>query len=339
MNSTSSLPTSGKVGGCATKISDVDTLVFSYYPIESSRLEKMYQDLKRIMWVPEEILLAKDQEHFSLLDEKTQNFVTFILCFFSQADGIIVKNLVENFIREASRYKEAAKFLTAQAYNELIHSETYGNLINALITNPKKQREAYDAIHYIPTIGLIGEWMMKWMSDDIPLAERVVAFACVEGMLFTAAFAGVYWIKRKNVLPGLCKANEFIARDEALHTRFAGCLYEEMTRSGDFEVVPQDRIHSIIREGVEVARNFIESALKVDLIGLTSEGMVQYTMCTADALAEMFGVDKIYDVPNPYEWMLILGLPNTTNFFESMVTEYSKPSGGLTIDFESEIDC
>jgi len=174
------------------------------------------------------------------------------------------------------------------------------------------------------------------MRSDRPLIERVIAFACVEGMFFSGAFAGIYWIKRKNILKGLCKANEFIARDEALHTEFAIALYHVLTAvDKKYQPLPEARVHEIIGGAMEAAEEFTRDALRVDLIGMNADDMVDYVKCTANRLSESLGYKKIYDVENPFDWMAVIGLPNKSNFFETRVSEYGRQS---TADFEFDLD-
>lgn len=298
-----------------------DPSKYSHFPIDYPELEEYYQLQKSVHWTPQEIEYKNDRFDFEKLSEGTQRFIKFILCFFAQADGIVNENLMENFVQETSTLKEAGKFYKAQAYIEQIHNETYSLLIETIITNPEEKRKAYSAIREYPSIGKLADWMEKWMNRDIPLLQRVVAFACVEGVMFSSAFAGVYWIKNKNVMKGLCKANEFIARDEGIHTRFALELYRTMTRNG-YEKLSKDEIHSIVRSAADVSEKFIRDALKVDLIGLSSDEMVKYMRSTADYIASSLDVEEPFGETNPFKWMSVIGLTNKTNFHEDRVTEY-----------------
>jgi ribonucleotide reductase beta subunit family protein with ferritin-like domain len=178
--------------------------------------------------------------------------------------------------------------------------------------------------------------MFDWMGSSLSLTSRVIAFACVEGIFFSSAFAAIYWIKRRNVLQGLCKANEFIARDEALHTEFAVALYHELTKNR-FERLPEKDVHDLISSAVDVSENFVREALQVDLIGMNADDMVDYVKCTSDVLATSLGYNPIYKVENPFNWMAVISLDNKTNFFESKVSEYSKQSeANFDFDLEAE---
>ena len=178
--------------------------------------------------------------------------------------------------------------------------------------------------------------MFEWMRNDNPLHERVIAFACVEGIFFSSAFAAIYWIKRKNILHGLCKANEFIARDEALHTEFAVALYHVLTEvDKKFDVLSESRVHEIIRSATKVSEEFTREALEMDLIGMSADNMIDYVKCTSNKLSESLGYNKLYDVENPFDWMAVIGLQNRSNFFETKVSEYGKQSKA---DFDFELD-
>lgn len=310
---------------------------YSYFPIQSTLLESYYQRHKNIVWTAQEIEYAADRKDWKILDENTKTVVKFSLFFFAQFDGVVNENLIEYFKRETSFIKEAANFYSVQEFCEVGHNETYSNLIETLIVDPEEKRKAFNAIKYYPSIGKIAEWVFKWMDASIPLPERVVAFACLEGIFFSSAFATIYWIKRRNVLKGLCKANEFIARDEALHTEFAVALYHTITEGKfkRFDPLAREKVHEIISSAVAIISEFTRDALKVDMVDLSSEDMIKYVKCTADTLSTSLGFGKIYKVQNPYDWMLTMALPNKTNFFESRVSEYGKVK---TSDFEFDLD-
>lgn len=310
---------------------------YSYFPIQSTLLEGYYQRHKNIIWTAQEIEYAGDRKDWKNLDENTKTVVKFTLFFFAQFDGIVNENLIEHFKHETSYIKEAANFYSVQEFCEVGHNETYSNLIETLIVDPEEKRKAFNAIKYYPSIRKIADWVFKWMDETIPLPERVVAFACLEGIFFSSAFATIYWIKRRNVLKGLCKANEFIARDEALHTEFAVALYHTITE-GKFKrhsSLSKEKAHEIITSAVTIISEFTKDALKVDMLDLSSDDMIKYVKCTADTLSSSLGFGKIYKVPNPFDWMLTMTLPNKTNFFESRVSEYGKVK---VSDFEFDLD-
>jgi len=314
---------------------------YSYFPIEYHSLEKFYNLQVSVFWVVEDIDFSKDREHWDSLDSDSRRFLEFILFFFAQADGIINENLIENFQKETSVYKEAQHFYIAQAFFETIHNKTYSVLIETFFRDHEKKNMAFNAIQHYPVIGKIADWMFSWMTPERPLSERVVAFACIEGVLFTGAFAAIYWIKKRdNILPGLCTSNELIARDEAIHALFAVELYKIMTGiSGHLDRLSESRIHEIVSSAMDVAEGFIREALHVDLIGMRTDDMVDYVKCTADFLCVKLGYSKLYSISNPFDWMAIISLPNKTNFFEKKVTEYKKPLLGFDEGaFEFDLD-
>lgn len=315
---------------------DRDLTRYSYFPIKYPVLEQYYQRQKNIFWTAQEIDYSNDRNDWDKLDEDSKKFIKFILFFFAQADGIINENLINNFKRETSEYKEAQYFYAAQEFIEVGHNETYSMLIEAFIRDPEEKRKAFNAIQHYDSIGKVSDWIFQWMDSDRPLTERVIAFACVEGMFFSSAFAGVYWIKKRRILEGLCKANEFIARDEALHTEFAVALYHVLCREDEpYDRLSQQRVHEIVGSAAEISEKFVREALQVDLIGMNADDMTAYVKCTADRLCMSLGYDALYGVDNPFDWMAVISLPNKSNFFETKVSEYGRQS---TADFDFDLD-
>lgn len=320
-------------------ISDEDTddyAKYSFFPTDSPILSKYYHLQKNMFWTPQEIALIQDKEDWGRLSADAKIFIKFILAFFAQTDGLICENLTI-FTQETSKYKEAQHFYAMQAAIETIHNETYSLFIETFFESDEEKRQAFNAIKYNPAIRRIAEWVVEWMRSDRPLSERVIAFACVEGILFSSAFAGIYWLKRQNIMKeGLCKANEFIARDEALHTEFAVALYHVMTQRGDEKTLQQATVHTIVSGAVKVAEEFTRDALKVNLVGINADDMVDYVKCTADKLVTSLGYNRIYNAQNPFDWMAIIGLPNKSNFIETRVTEYGRQNS--TIKYDLDID-
>lgn len=328
---------------------EVETTDYAFYPRKYHHLDKYYEKLRDSYWVPAEIDFSADREDWERLSKDAKNkntlkFVEHILAFFAQADGIVNENLIDNFQRDTSDTKEAQSFYIMQAANELIHSETYGLQIETLIHNPLKKQRMYQAIRNYPSIKKISEWVFTYMNKERHILERILGFCCVEGILFTAAFCAIYWIKKMNIFRGLWKSNEFIARDEALHTEFGTVLYHHYTSFvKKYEPLSDAKIIEIIRSAVETSENFVRDALMVDLIGMSAEDMIKYVKSTANSLGRSFGLkEKIYEVDNPFDWMAVISLPNKTNFFEDEVSEYSKIStaggdGGQGEMVETEI--
>jgi len=337
-------PTCKQAGEINDNITDAsmhgeeDYSQYSFFPIERENLISFYQRQKAVVWSPQELDVSRDRSDWDALDEGTKTFIKFILFFFAQADGIVNENLITHFKQETSFFKEATFFYSAQEYIETIHNETYSILIETFIRDRQEKIRGYNAIKHYPSIQKMAYWMFDWMDAELSLLERVVAFACVEGIFFSSAFAAIYWIKRRNILQGLCKANEWIARDEALHTEFAVALYHELIKER-FHRLPEDTVHSIIKSAVAVSESFVRDALQVDLIGMNADDMVDYVKCTGDVVSMSFGYNSIYEVENKFTWMNVISLPNRSNFFESKVSEYAKPeetASDFTFDLDAE---
>lgn len=326
-------------------VSPYDTngaMEYSFFPIRNPELESFYQQQKEMFWVPAEIDFAGNISEWNRLDPSVKRYITFILCFFSQSDGIIVENLMENFKKETSLYKEARFFYSMQEAIETIHNETYSILLDTFITDPVDRANGLDAIHCFPSIGKMAHWMFKYMDPSRgSLLERVIAFACAEGIFFSSAFCSIYWLKRQNMLDALCQANQLIAADEALHVKFAGELYKHLIRDGYYTSLPERTVHSIIQDAVAVVSEFTRDALNVDLIGLSADEMVDYIKCCGDEIAVMFGYAPVYHTTNPFVWMNTLSLPKLTNFFESRNLTYNRAkvdTEGVFVDDTSSVD-
>lgn len=312
-----------KVAIIEKKLNESQSLAF--LPIQNPAIDALYQKLKRTRWTTSEIDFADDRNSWSVQDEDTKRYVKFLLFLFAQLDGLVIENLVENFKKETVKLaKECKAFYAEQESNETTHNETYSFLIKAFISDEVEQSEGLNSINHYPAIRKIAKWSYEWMDRDLPLTKRAIAFCCIEGIIFSSAFAGIYWIKRKNRLLGLCKANEWIARDEGVHTEFGVCLYHHMTAIWKkFASLTTEEVHSIIKSAVAVTEEFTLDAMNCHLVGLDANAMMEYVKCTADVLAVSLGYPVIYGVKNPFEWMKILSVANKTNFFESKVTEYS----------------
>jgi len=319
---------------------DAELERLAFLPIQDPKLDEIYQDQKNIMWTITDIDFSSDRSHWDRLDDDTKHYIKFLLGLFAQLDGIVNENLVENFKKETSAFsKDCSKFYAYQEAIEWTHNETYSFLIKTLIRDEEEQKRSLNSIKHFPAIKAIALWAKSWMSRSRPLIERIVAFACIEGIIFSSAFAGIYYIKRRNVLHGLTKANEWIARDEALHTKFAVALYHHITSIWKkTEALPESRVHNIIKSAVDTTEEFTRTAMNTHLVGINADDMVSYVKCTADTLCESLGYNAPYSVPNPFDWMTIISLPNKTNFFESRVSEYGKETGGETFDFDLDVE-
>ncbi len=316
-----------------------DYTELAFLPIKNPLLEAFYQEQKGVFWAANEIDYTHDRQHWDRLDEPSKEYIKFLLFLFAQLDGIVNENLTENFKRETSVFaKECSMFYAIQEAQEWGHNETYSLLIKAFIRDPEEQSRGLNSIQHYPAIKKIADWSFSYMDASIPLLERIVAFCCIEGVIFSSAFAGIYWIKRRNVLLGLGKANEWIARDEAIHTRFGVALYHHITSIWKKEAsLPEETVHRVIRSAVETTAEFTRTAMNCNLVGLNAEDMVKYVECTADRLCTSLGYSPIYSTPNPFDWMLIIALPNKSNFFETRTSEYAREQGteGFVFDLET----
>jgi ribonucleoside-diphosphate reductase beta chain len=292
---------------------------FTLFPIKPSEqhLYDMYKKSVASFWTPEEISFSKDGEDWAKLTDSEKHFVTHVLAFFAGSDGIVMENLVRRFQGEVDS-QVVKLFYSFQNAMEGIHSETYSLLIDTYVKNEEEKAKLFNAIETIPCIKKKAEWCFKYMNKDIPLNQRLMAFSAVEGIFFSGAFCSIFWLKKRNLLPALTFSNEFISRDEGLHTEFA------VAYSSYLEPVDHSIIKDIIQSAVELEKEFINDALPCRLIGMNSELMSQYIEFVADRLAVQYNVGKLYNVKNPFDFMEAISLERKSNFFEGRVAEYSR---------------
>merc|ERR1712222_197138 len=288
------------------------------FPIQHADIWEMYKKHEASFWTAEEIDLAQDGKDWDTLSENEQHFIKHVLAFFAASDGIVLENLSSRFSCEI-QVPEARAFYGFQIAMENIHSETYSLLIEQYIRDPVEKEAMFDAIHTMPAVQVKAEWAAQWMNKRSSFAERLVAFAAVEGVLFSGSFCAIYWLKKRGLMPGLTFSNELISRDEGLHAEFACLLYGMMENK-----LPEDVVHDIIRGAVAVERKFICEALSCDLIGMNSELMTRYIEFVADRLLTALGHSKLFGSTNPFDWMELISLQGKTNFFEKRVGEYQK---------------
>jgi len=287
-------------------------------PIQYPAVFEMYKKHEASFWTAEEIDLAQDNKDWDKLSEGEQHFVKHVLAFFAASDGIVLENLASSFSTEV-QIPEARAFYGFQIAMENIHSETYSLLIEQYIKDPVEKDNVFNAINTMPAIQAKAKWAIQWMNKENSFAERIVAFAAVEGVLFSGSFCAIYWLKKRGLMPGLTFSNELISRDEGLHAEFACLLYSMLQNK-----LPEDVVHSMIRGAVEVERTFITEALPCDLIGMNSELMTRYIEFVADRLLAALGHSKLFGAQNPFDWMELISLQGKTNFFEKRVGEYQK---------------
>ena len=294
---------------------------YTLFPIapSESHLYKMYKQSVAVFWTPEEIDFSKDAEDWGKLNTNEQHFIKRILAFFAGSDGIVQENLATRFQREVDS-QVVKLFYAFQNAMEGIHSETYSLLIDTYVKDEEEKNHLFQAIDTIPCIRKKADWALKWIDSQEDFTTRLLAFACVEGIFFSGAFCSIFWLKKRGLMPGLTFSNELISRDEGLHTLFAIALYHAQKVG-----LSDQRIHEIIREAVEIEKEFICDALPCSLIGMNSKLMSQYIEFVADRLAVQLGAPKIYKSVNPFEFMDLISLAGKTTLFEKKVSEYSRP--------------
>jgi len=311
-----------------------DDSKYTILPVKHHDIYDMYKRAVSSFWVEEEIDLAKDLNDWNYkLNDDERYFISMILAFFAGSDGLINENLGQRFYNEIQN-SEARLFYGFQIAMEGIHQEVYAKIIDTYIRDKNQKEELFNAMSVFPCIKKKADWCKKHINSDRPFAERLVAFACVEGIAFSGAFCSIFWCKKRGLLQGLSFSNELISRDEALHTEFAVLLYSKLVNKLSFK-----KIKEIIMEMVEIECEFICEALPCRLLGMNSNSMTEYIKFVADRLSVQLGYDKIYDAKNPYEWMLLISLQSKTNFFENKVSEYALANREITGDiFEMETD-
>lgn len=288
------------------------------FPIQDDNIWKMYKKQIDCFWRAEEVDLSKDLSDWEKLTKDEKHFISMVLAFFAASDGIVLENLAVRFMSDV-QLSEARAFYGFQIAMENIHSEMYSILIDTLIKSSEQRKTLFQAMYNFPCIAKKGIWAQQWIKDESSsFAERLVAFACVEGIFFSSAFASIYWIKKRGLMPGLTLSNEFISRDEALHTEFAILLYTKLNN----KLVPE-RIYNIIRDAVVIEKEFITESLPCRLIGMNANLMQQYIEFVADRLCLQFGCDKLYNAHNPFDFMELLSIDSKVNFFERTNSAYA----------------
>ena len=296
---------------------------FTLFPIMKPKLFQKYKQHVSVFWTPEEIDLAKDMKDWIKLSANEQHFIKNVLAFFAGSDGIIQENIAARFMNEI-QLAEARQFYSVQLMMEACHSETYSLLIDTYIEDKEEKMKLFHAIQTVPCVKLKAEWAQKWIaSTEENFATRLIAFAIVEGIFFSGSFCAIYWLKERGLMPGLTTSNEFIARDEGLHTDFACLLYSKIVNR-----LTKQKVHKIIRDAVKIEKKFITKSLPCDLIGMNSKLMSQYIEFVADRLLLQLGYPKAYNSANPFSFMERISLENKDNFFEKRVSTYAKATVG-----------
>merc|ERR1712151_127303 len=276
---------------------------FVLFPIKYHDIWKMYKEHVASFWTAEEIDLYPDLRDWERLTDNEQHFIKHVLAFFAASDGIVLENIAEQFCSEV-QIPEARCFYGFQIAMENIHSETYSLLIDTYIADPNEKQLLFNAVQNFDSIHLKAQWAMNWITRERSFAERLVAFAAVEGIFFSGSFCAIFWLKKRRLMPGLCFSNELISRDEGLHTDFACLIYSHMVN--------------------KLEKDFVSASLPVELIGMNSQMMCQYIEFVADRLIYTLGYPKIYNTTNPFDWMDMISIQGKTDFFAKRVGEYQK---------------
>ena len=292
---------------------------FVLFPIQHDDIWNYYKKAEASFWTAEEIDLHQDISDWNKkLNDDERYFIKHVLAFFAASDGIVNENLAENFVNEV-QYTEAKFFYGFQIMMENIHSETYSLLIDTYIKDPKEADQLFNAIETFDAIKKKADWALKWIKSP-SFAERLVAFAAVEGIFFSGSFCSIFWLKKRGLMPGLTFSNELISRDEGLHCDFACHLHNNHL----INKVPEERIQEIIIDALDIEREFITESLPVRLIGMNADLMTQYLEFVTDRLLTELGCKKVYNATNPFDFMEMISLQGKTNFFEKRVGEYQK---------------
>jgi ribonucleotide reductase beta subunit family protein with ferritin-like domain len=291
---------------------------FVLFPIQHHAVWEMYKRAVASFWTAEEVDLSTDIEHWRGLSDNERYFISHVLAFFAASDGIVNENLASRFSTEV-QIPEARCFYGFQIAIENIHSEMYSLLIDTYIQDPHEKHRLFHAIDTMPCVQEKAHWALKWINSSDSFAERLLAFALVEGVFFSSSFCAIFWLKKRGKMPGLTFSNELISRDEGLHCDFACLLYSMLNQK-----LSEERLREIVLSAVDIEKRFVSDSLPVELIGMNSRLMSQYVEFVADRLVTELGYAKIFNVQNPFPFMEHISLQNKSNFFECRVGAYQK---------------
>ncbi|MCL4127391.1 UNVERIFIED_CONTAM: hypothetical protein GTU68_002334 [Idotea baltica] len=303
---------------------------FVLFPIEHHDIWEFYKKSQACIWTAEEIDLAEDMTDWkNNLTDDERYFIKHVLAFFAASDGIVNENLAENFLSEV-QYTEAKFFYGFQIMMENVHSETYSLLIDTYIDDAKEKDYLFNAVETMDCVKKKADWAMRWIENGT-FAERIIAFAAVEGIFFSGSFCSIFWLKKRGLMPGLSFSNELISRDEGMHCDFACLLYNQHIENK----LSPDTVATIVADAVRIEKEFVSSAIPVRLIGMNADTMCTYIEFVADRLLMSLGCNKIYNVENPFPWMDMISLQGKTNFFEKRVGDYQK--SGVMSEREDQV--
>lgn len=300
---------------------------FCMFPIKYPLVWEMYKKAQASFWTAEEVDLSADQMHWENLNDGERHFISHVLAFFAASDGIVLENLAVRFLKDV-QIPEARAFYGFQIAIENVHSEMYSLLLETYIKDQKEKARLFNAVETVSCVARKADWALRWIGSSTSFAERLVAFACVEGIFFSGSFCAIFWLKKRGLMPGLTFSNELISRDEGLHCDFACLLYRLLSKK-----IPEERVREIVCDAVDIEKEFVCEALPCSLVGMNATLMSQYIDFIADRLLIALGYSKVYNAQNPFDWMELISLQGKTNFFERRVGDYQKASvmAGLRI--------
>ncbi len=300
---------------------------YTLLPVSKPELYRRYKQHISVFWHVDEVDLSKDMKDWQKLTANEKHFIKHVLGFFAGSDGIVNENLATRFSREV-QLPEARAYYSIQMAIETIHSEMYALLIDTYITDPEEKIQILRAIQTIPSVQMKADWAASWIeSAEADFATRLIGFAAVEGIFFSGSFCAIFWLKQRGLMPGLTVSNEFISRDEGLHTDFACALFAELKHKP-----AKEKVHQILKEAVSIEKHFITKALPCELIGMNAELMSEYIEFVADRLSKQLGYGAIFGTANPFDFMERISLEGKDNFFEKRVTTYAKAAVGATAE-------
>ena len=303
------------------------------FPIKYPKIWDMYKTAVSASWTPEEVDLAKDLDDWDKLNDNERYFIKNVLAFFAAQDLIVSENLDTRFTAEV-KVPEALAFYAFQDAIEYVHSESYALMLDTYVKDPHEKKELFNAMHTLPWVQQKAEWALRWVNNkDAPFALRLLAFAIVEGVLFSGSFCAIYWLKERGLMPGLTTFNEFISKDESMHTEFAVLLYSMLSNK-----LPEALVYDIFKEAVTIEEDFINKSLPCELLGMNSKLMTEYIHFVADRLLVQLGYQKLFNAANPFPFMNRICLNLKENFFESRVQSYAKANVGKANVFEFKLD-
>ncbi|KAK9789024.1 hypothetical protein WJX73_000869 [Symbiochloris irregularis] len=300
---------------------------FTFFPIKYEPLYHMYKKAVASFWSVEEVDLSQDQRDWEALTEGERHFILHVLAFFAASDGIVLENLAVRFMQDV-QIPEARAFYGFQIAMENVHSEMYSLLLEQYVRSAEERDHLFHAVDTVPCVRKKAQWAQRWIASDNSFAERLVAFACVEGIHFSGSFCAIFWLKKRGLMPGLTFSNELISRDEGLHADFACLLYSCLRHP-----LSEGTVHAIVGDAVALEREFCTEALSCALVGMNADLMSRFIKFVADRLLTALGYSKLYNVTNPFDWMEMISLQGKTNFFERRVGEYQR--AGVMSSFAS----